>query len=275
MSQAAARILEHEPPDFIPEHELVWSDGEPLDSAWERQQINLLVHVARRLMADRRRDDCYVGGDMFVYYSTEQARAVVQEVHQQLSLFESAPSTSSSEAPRKIHFRGPDFFAVVGGVEKRQRRLWASWLEGGRLPDFIFEFQSPSTAHVDARKKRELYARDLQCPEYFYYGEDDPDVPRRYRDELVGLSLSLAGTYELIEPDSRGFVWSETLGAYVGRWDGSYEGDENRWIRLYDAQGRLIPTGEEAERQQAKAERRQKEAAQAEVIRLRKLLESK
>ncbi len=226
-----------------------------------------------QLIAERDRDDFYAGGDMFVYYSTDQARAVVQEVRYQLSL----PFVRESRValpPKASHFRGPDFFAVIGGVENRKRRLWASWLEGGRLPDLIFEFQSPSTAHVDAGKKRELYAQDLQCPEYFYYGEDDLDVPRLYRDQLVGLRLSPQGTYESITPDARGNVRSEVLEAYVGRWDGIYEGTESRWMRLYDAHGRLIPTEKEAESRRADEERRQKEAAQAEAIRLRKLLDS-
>ena len=142
---------------------------------------------------------------------------------------------------------------------------------------------------MDSGEKRDLYARVFNSREYFYYGADDPDLPGRYRDELVGLRLSASGSYETIEPDPRGLVWSEVLGAYIGRWDGFYEDGEKRWIRLYDSHGRLIPTGEETERRradevrrradeersQAGEERRQKEAALAEVARLRAQLESR
>ncbi len=45
------------------------------------------------------------------------------------------------------------------------------------------------------------------------------------------------------------------------------------WLRYYDAAGRLLPTGEEAERRRAEAERQRADAAEAEVTRLRAELE--
>ena len=90
---------------------------------------------------------------------------------------------------------------------------------------------------------------------------------------LVGLRLAPGGTYGAIAPDARGRLRSEVLGAHVGRWDD--EPDENgdrRWIRLYDADGRLVPTRAETAEQKAEAERRRAAAAEAELARLRKLL---
>ncbi len=273
MSQATAPILDSEPLDFIPESELIYSDGEPLDSVWERKEINLFVHLVDQAMAQRGVADSFAGGDMFVYYSTEQALAVREEVGRQLSLFEVHEGGLSPRAgtkkPGRRPFRGPDAFVVLRGVEPRKRQLWASWLEDDRLPDFILELQSPSTAHVDAGEKKDLYGQVFKSQEYFYYGPDNPDLGQQYRDRLVGHRLTESGSYEELEPDDRGWIWSEVLGLFVGRWDGVYEKEDDRWLRLYDAHGRLIPTESEAERRQrneaekrAKAERRQREAAE-------------
>jgi Uma2 family endonuclease len=52
--------------------ELPEEDGEPLESEWHRAQINLLIDVVKYRWRDRQ--DFYAGGNMFIYYSTEQAR---------------------------------------------------------------------------------------------------------------------------------------------------------------------------------------------------------
>ncbi len=280
MSQATAPILDVESQDFIPESELISSDGVPLETIWHRKQINLAADVIQEAFAERGLRDCFVGGNMFVYYEPAQARAIAAQVRQ-LQLFEAPEEGPAARPSGEFLFRGPDVFAVVGGVEPRKRKVWASWLEGGRLPDFVFELQSASTADVDVGEKKQLYAEVFKTREYFHYGPDDPELGE-HRDVLVGLRLTPDGVYEPIEPDERGWVRSEVLGLYLGRWDGRYDREDDRWIRLYDARGRLIPTAaermqrlkEEAEKR-AEAERQQKEAAMAEVSRLRKLLGSK
>jgi hypothetical protein len=51
----------------IPKVELITDDGEPMESAWHRSQMNLLIEVIRYHWRDR--TDYYVGGNMFIYYS--------------------------------------------------------------------------------------------------------------------------------------------------------------------------------------------------------------
>ena len=70
------------PPDAS---ELAESDGEPMDSPWHRAAIDLLIDSLSHQWHDR--DDFYVGGNMFVYFSADQARS--------------------------RDFRGPDFFVVL------------------------------------------------------------------------------------------------------------------------------------------------------------------
>lgn len=229
--------------------ELVYSDGEPLESEWHTYQFPFLRELIRQAMTERQRTDFFVGGDMFVYYSIQQAHDVVQG---------------------KKYFRGPDVF-WVGGVESSElRKCWVSWEEGGRLPDVIIELLSPSTAEIDRNEKRDLYARVFRTPEYFLY---EPETLK-----LEGLLLE-GWSYRPMVPDEQGRLWSRQLGAFLGLWHGVYESHEADWVRLFRADGSLVPTKAEAEHQRAEAEhqraemeRQRAEAAEAEVARLGALL---
>jgi Uma2 family endonuclease len=244
MSPAAAFDV----PDDI---ELISSDGEPLDSPWHRHEIDLFTHLVAQAMAARGKRDFYVGGDMFIYYSPDQARGIVADPH------------------TRKHFKGPDVF-FVDGVDPREREYWVIWEERGRCPDVILELLSPSTAAADLGAKKDLYEQTFRTPEYFYYD--------RYEDKLGGFRLQ-DGLYVPLEPNAAGRLRSEELGLELGRWRGVYEGVEGTWIRLFHPDGRLVLRAEEAasqradaERQRADAERHRAEDAEIEVARLKTLL---
>ena len=234
--------------------ELVYSDGEPLETNWHVNQISLFKELVEQAMTERGRSDYFVGGNMFVYYSYEQAQAVAADLND------------------RRHYRGPDIF-YVGGVEARSgRKCWVVW-EEGRYPEVIVELLSPSTARTDRTVKKDLYARVFRTPEYFL---QDPD-----QGTLEGFRLS-GGSYKPIAPNAKGRLWSERLGLELGLWDGIYRRDEATWVRLFDKDGRLVPTSDErAEAAQADAKAARAEAddakadadaAKAEVARLRVLL---
>src|SRR5687768_2229656 len=104
MSQPAVKAVD------LP-FELVYSDGIPLDSHRERIQLNLLIHLIRQAMAARGQEDFFTGGNMFVYYSLEQARDVVEG---------------------RPYLRGPDvFFVDHVAPKKKERKAWVSWEEDG------------------------------------------------------------------------------------------------------------------------------------------------
>ena len=226
-----AKVLELEMPVpelTFPALELPTEDGIPLESSWHRAQINLLIELLRFHWRDR--TDFYVGGNMFIYYSLEQVR------------------THS--------YRGPDFFVVKGVDGSYSRGAWVVWEEGGRYPDVIVELLSPSTARIDKTVKKDLYERVFRTPEYFCY---DPDS-----EELIGWRLS-AGRYRPLEPNERGWLWSEELELWLGKWQGEFQREQAVWLRFYDREGNLIPTEAEAARQRA-------EAAETELARLRERL---
>ena len=246
MSQPVAAALAPLP------FELVYEDGEPLETEWHTYELPLLREVIGQAMAEQGRTDFYAGMNMFVYYSVEQAREVAEE--------------EAKGKPKKA-FRGPDVFWVGGVDPSRERRIWIAWEEGGRLPDVVFEMLSPSTKKKDRIEKRDLYSRLFGTAEYFLY---EPETRK-----LEGFRLA-GRFYQPIQPDENGRLWSEELGASVGTWHGiavkAVQKREDDWLRLFRPDGSLVPTGEEAASQRADAECQRADAAEAEVVRLRALL---
>ncbi|MFN4033151.1 MAG: Uma2 family endonuclease [Fimbriimonadales bacterium] len=193
--------------------ELPERDGVPLESDYHVMQIPLLDDVVRQHWGDTR--DYFCGGNMFIYYSLEQAQDVIEYV--------------------EARYKGPDFFLVKGVDGTKRRGKWVVWEENGRYPDLIIEVVSPSTRRKDERENKRLYARVFRTPEYFMYD--------RVRRRLVGYRLAGGQErYRRITPDARGWLWSEVLQAYLGVWEGEYHGRVYEWLRLYDADGNLIPT---------------------------------
>lgn len=211
--------IEIEPQVALPNVPLAESDGEPLESHWHVLQIALLIELLAYRFRDR--DDYYVGGNMFIYFSEEQAR--------------------------NKDYRGPDFFYVDGVNRLPMRRYWAVWLEDGRYPDVIIELLSPWTAVMDRTTKKALYERTFKTHEYFCY---DPRT-----EQVEGWRLGGRGRYQTIKADERGWMWVEELGLWLGPWKGKYQGFEAVWLRFYDAEGRLVPLrGEDAEQRAETAE---------------------
>lgn len=219
-----------------PKFELPTEDGLPLESNWHRIQINLLVDNARQHW--RGRTDFFVGGNMFIYYSMRQAR--------------------------NKDYKGPDFFVVKDVDGAQNRRAWIVWEEDGRLPNLIVELLSPSTADEDLGSKKDLYEQRFKTPEYFCY---DPDT-----HTLQGWQL-VKQHYTPLKPNAHGHLPSEELDAWLGLWEGDYQGVRDTWVRLYTAEGELLAVGEEAERRRAETERQRADVAEAEATRLRAELE--
>jgi Uma2 family endonuclease len=205
---------------------LIYEDGIPMESDWHRAAMNLLIEIITYFW--RRRKDFYVGGNMFIYFDPNQVK--------------------------KRNFRGPDFFVVKGVTDAaRWREAWILWEEDGLAPSLVIELTSSSTEAEDKGPKKEIYEQILRVPEYFCY---NPETK-----ELIGWRLQ-TGHYVEIQPDERGWLWSEELGLWIGAWWGEYLDRPNRWLRFFDPNGDLVLTGREAE---AEARR----AAEAEVAQLK------
>ena len=62
--------LEWHPP--MPPTDLIFDDGEPMESNRHRIAMNVLINSLEEYWQER--NDFFAGGNMFIYYSSEQAR---------------------------------------------------------------------------------------------------------------------------------------------------------------------------------------------------------
>jgi Uma2 family endonuclease len=233
--------------------EIITEDNETLESAWHRSEMNLLIDLVQHWW--RHRDDFYVGGNMFIYYSDEVPPPVL----------------------------GPDFFLVEGVDGSKEREAWLVW-EEGKLPDLIVELLSPRTMREDLQVKKELYAKVFGTREYYCFD--------RKRRLLLGWRLE-GEEYVSIEPNERGWLWSEVLGLWLGIWEGRFQRIDGVWLRFYTPDGELVPhpveealamleqerqraeaehQRAEIERQRAEAERQRAEQLERELQQLRRRL---
>lgn len=224
------------------------SDGEPMENERERLQINLGIESLYQHWAGRQ--DFYVGGNMFIYYSLAQLQAVVEEME-------------TPGRPRRA-FRGPDMFVVLDIDGSYPRQKWVVWLEDGRYPNVIFEFLSPTTRQVDLGEKKTLYEQTFRTHEYFCFDYLQPEQ----QGSLQGWRLDAHGRYQSIAANERGWLWSESLQLWVGLWSGTVLRNQTLWLRFYTPEEQLVLTPAEAERQRAEAEHQRAEAAESELARL-------
>jgi Uma2 family endonuclease len=222
---------------------LVFEDGEPLESARHRQQMEVLIQSLELAWEDRQ--DFYAGGNMFIYFSETQSR--------------------------KNDFRGPDFFVVLG-TDRHERKGWVVWEEGGKTPDVVIELTSPTTEHVDRSDKMRIYARVLRVAEYFVF---DP-----FSGVLEGYELDAPhGAYRRKEADERGRLYCKQTEMWLGTRPSVLYGVEVNWLRWQDEAGHVVQVPAEAakdalayasaESQRADAEARRAEALAAELAQLK------
>ncbi|NBD18827.1 MAG: Uma2 family endonuclease [Cyanobacteria bacterium] len=207
------------------QNELPCDDGVPMETQRHKLQMDLLIDALYPWLEQR--DNGYVGGNMFIYYSAAQVK--------------------------NQDFKGPDFFAVLN-VPKVERKSWVVW-EEGKAPDVIIELLSESTATQDKTVKKEIYQNQMRVPEYFWY---DPFNP----EDWAGFTL-VNGNYQALQPDAQNRYQSQQLGLALVQWQGVYKGVETVWLRWATLDDELLPTPQElAELAEQRANQAQQRAEQ-------------
>ncbi len=196
----------HKPPI-----DLIFDDGEPLESNRHRIAMNALIRSLQQAWADR--NDFFTGGNMFIYYSSTEVR--------------------------NRDFRGPDFFAVLNVDGTTSRQGWVVWEENGRYPDVIVELMSPSTAEIDKGVKKDIYEQVFRTSDYFVYNPFDPS-------SLQGWHLDDDQRYQPLTPNERGWLWSKRLGLWLGTHEGTIDRETAVWLRFFDVAGNLVLLPDEA-----------------------------
>ncbi|MFB2645405.1 Uma2 family endonuclease [Raphidiopsis sp. BLCC-F218] len=186
--------------------ELLYDDGEPLESQRHNMQIWILIETLIPWL--EKREDGFIGGNMFMYFSAKELK--------------------------NQDFQGPDFFAVLG-VPKGERKSWVVWQEG-KSPNLIIELLSENTVENDKTTKKNIYQEQMRVPEYFWY---DPFDPKDWR----GFKL-MNGVYEPLSPLEGGYI-SEQMKLKLVLWEGNYKGLSIVWLRWATLEGKLLPTQEE------------------------------
>ncbi|WP_413175754.1 Uma2 family endonuclease [Anabaena azotica] len=217
-------IVDWEPHD--PPTDLIFDDGEVLESNRHRIAMNVLIRSLQQAWSDR--SDYFTGGNMFIYYSSTQIR--------------------------NRDFRGPDFFAVLNVDGTNSRQGWVVWEEDGRYPDVIVELMSRSTAAIDKGIKKDLYEQTFRTSDYFVYDPFDPN-------SLQGWHLDENQEYQPLTPNQNGWLWCRRLGFWLGTWEGTIDRETAIWVRFYDVSGNLVLLPEEeAKAREEEAKAREEEA---------------
>jgi Uma2 family endonuclease len=175
------------------------SDEPPVETELHLRQILLLIQCLERHWGERQ--DFYAFGNLTVYYSPRQRKSE--------------------------DFRGPDFFVVLG-AERKPRKSWVVWEEEGKYPNLIVELLSDSTAATDRGLKKKLYQDIFRTPDYFWF---DPHTL-----EFQGFHL-VDGTYQDLQPNQQGWLWSEQLQLFLGVHD--------QQLRFFTPEEKLVPSPEE------------------------------
>ncbi|ERT08738.1 restriction endonuclease family protein [Lyngbya aestuarii BL J] len=187
----------------------------PLESYLHLQQLLLLMKCLDWLWQER--TDYFAAGNLTIYYSLEQVKT--------------------------NDFRGPDFFVVLD-TERKPRKSWTVWEEGGKYPNVIIELLSKSTANVDEvtaapgacirencdrTTKKKIYQDTFRTPDYFWFSPDSL--------EFKGFEI-IQGKYQELQPNEQGKLWSKQLNLFLGVYEGK--------LRFFTPEGELVPTPEEA-----------------------------
>ncbi|MDM8518829.1 Uma2 family endonuclease [Anaerolineales bacterium HSG6] len=210
----------------ILDSKLSYEDGDPLETQWHLDAMHLLTRIIRYYYLQQ--GDVFVGGNMFVYFDPDQQK--------------------------NKNFYNPDLFLVKGVSDLRPRNSWVVWEEGFLTPNVVVELLSPSMDNLDLIGKKNVYEQILHAPEYVVYNPN--------KRQLKGWRL-IAGQYQSIQPNEKGWLWLTELDLWLGLADYTIIPNTPPLpvLRVFDKNGNLIPSPTDTESQQAIIERLRAEEA--------------
>ncbi|MCA1904665.1 MAG: Uma2 family endonuclease [Cyanobacteria bacterium KgW148] len=181
----------------------------------------------------------------------------------------------------KTVVKAPDWFFVPRVLPVGQgviRRSYTPHQEGD-IPAIVMEFLSESDGGEYSSRPTPPYGKFWfyeQVIGALMYIIFDP------ADGLLEVRVLEKSQYQLARPNESGHYWVESLGLFLGVWQGKRLGQDAYWLRWWDREGNLLLWGSERialeqqrteqERRRAEAEKQRADAVEQELARLRQLL---
>ncbi len=233
------------PPSFPDHTQLPEEDGTFVKNFQEHPQAIFLTDSLSPVLPQLHPDGQYaIGQDCGIYWR------------------ETNPPERGAEAPDWFYV--PNVPPLVNGEIRRSYVLWREFM----APFIILEFASGNgdeerdktplsisqEGEVTKPGKFWVYERIMRTPYYGIY---------EIKSGKLEVYRLLNGLYQQLKPNERGHYPIEPLGIEVGLWRGSYQNQEQLWLRWWDNQGNLLLIGSErAELESAKAEQEKQRAEQ-------------
>lgn len=203
----------------LPDHTtLPDSDGAIVNNFQEHPQSVLLTESVKPVLRELRPDGHYViGQDTGIYWKIDL------------------------EHPLR-GCKSPDWFVVLGvppmlkGVARRSYVIWQEKVTPVIALEFVSGDGSEERDRTPETGKFWVYEQAIRIPFYGIYEVKKASV-EMYRLE--------GDVYRLMSPNERGHFPIPELGLELGIWRGVYDNMDLPWMRWWDADGHLLPSGDE------------------------------
>ena len=162
----------------------------------------------------------------------------------------------------KTIVKAPDWVYVPSVLPAEPGEVRRSYTPNaeGEVPAVVMEFLSDTDGSEYSIKptypygKWRFYERILQVPVYVIF------EPKSGALEVYRL---VSGEYELQEADANGRFWIESMGLFLGVWEGEKSQRRGYWLRWWDENGNLLLWGtEKVEHEQQRVQQEQQRAQQ-------------
>ncbi|MEM8638167.1 MAG: Uma2 family endonuclease [Cyanobacteria bacterium P01_G01_bin.54] len=194
---------------------------------------------------------------------TDSIRPVLDQIHPdaQYCIGQDSGIYWRNTHPPQNGAEAPDWFYVPNvppTLDGQLRRSYVLWQEA-IPPQVVIEFVSGTGAEerdtTPWKGKFWIYEAVIRPAYYAIYEVQKAQV------EVYSFHKN---QYQIMTPNQRGHFFLEELGVELGIWQGRYQNAELPWLRWWDSNGILLPTGEErAAQADARVKQADARAAQA------------
>ncbi|MBW4671318.1 MAG: Uma2 family endonuclease [Cyanomargarita calcarea GSE-NOS-MK-12-04C] len=174
------------------------------------------------------------------------------------------PPERGAEAPDWFYV--PNVPPTLNGEVRRSYVLWQELIAPLIVLEFVSGKGEEERDNTPFTGKFWIYEQVIRPAFYGIY---------EVKKASVEVYQLVAGRYQLMSANERGHYLIDALGLELGIWQGQYLNVDLPWLRWWDNQGNLLPTGDEraeVECQRAEVERQRADKAEQENARLREQL---